>query len=131
MRNVLAFLALIGLVLAAPAIGMPATQDSTRPPATIYKLDDKGITAPIAVKQVRPRYPRSGSQGESYRVVLVDAVVLADGTVGDVTVTKSAGDAACDDGAVKAAKQWTFKPGKREGRAVAVRVPLEMTFTRK
>jgi TonB family protein len=131
MRNARAFLAFIGLVLAVPAIGMPATQDSTSPPATIYKLADKGVIAPVAIKQVRPRYPPSGSQGESYRVVLVDAVVLADGTVGDVTVRKSAGDAAYDDAAVKAAKQWTFKPGKREGRAVAVRVPLEMTYTRK
>jgi protein TonB len=131
MRSVPAFLAVVGLVLAAPDIGMPATQDSRSAPATIYKLGDKGVSAPVAVKQVRPRYPRSGSQGDSYRVVLVDAVVLADGTVGDVTVTKSAGDEAYDENAVKAAKQWTFKAGKREGRAVAVRVPLEMTYTRK
>lgn len=36
-----------------------------------------------------------------------------------------------DRAAMKAARRWTFKPAKRDGKAVAVRVPLEMTYTRR
>lgn len=129
MRTLVVCLAFIGLIMTAAALASPP--EGTHAPATVYKLGDPGVTAPVAVKQVRPRYPSGSSQGESSWVVLLDAVVLADGTVGEVTVTKSGGKAAYDEAAVEAARQWTFKPGRREGRAVAVRVPLEMTYTRK
>ena len=36
-----------------------------------------------------------------------------------------------DQQAVKAARQWKFKPGTKDGKAVPVRVSLEMTFTLK
>jgi TonB family protein len=123
--------AVLVLVVVAGGMGLAARQSTTGGPSTIYKLGDAGLTAPVAIKQVRPRFPPAAVKDKSYFAVLVDAVVLADGTVGEVTVTKSVGEPALDDAAVKAAKQWTFKPGKRDGRAVAVRVPLEMTYTKK
>ena len=36
-----------------------------------------------------------------------------------------------DQQAVKAAKQWRFRPGTKDGKAVAVSVTLEMRFTLK
>ena len=36
-----------------------------------------------------------------------------------------------DTQAVEAARQWLFKPGTKDGKPVAVRVTLEMTFTLK
>jgi protein TonB len=60
--------------------------------------------------------------------VQVDAVVLADGSVGDVTVTKSL-DAELDEQAVNATKQWKFRPGTKDGKAVDVLVQIELTFT--
>ena len=64
--------------------------------------------------------------------VLLGAVVLADGTVGNVTVTRSLDTTfGLDQEAVKAAKQWKFKPGTKDGKPVAVRVQIELTFTLK
>ena len=64
--------------------------------------------------------------------VLLGVVVRADGTVGDVTVDESLDKVyGLDDQAVKAATQWTFKPGTKDGMAVAVRVHIEMRFTLK
>jgi protein TonB len=62
----------------------------------------------------------------------LDTVVLADGTVGDVRVARSL-DAVngLDRQAVKAMKQWRFKPGLKDGKPVAVRVQVEMSFTLK
>jgi TonB family protein len=36
-----------------------------------------------------------------------------------------------DQQAVDAARQWTFKPGTKDGKPVAVRVHIELTFTLK
>ena len=36
-----------------------------------------------------------------------------------------------DDQAVKAMKQWSFKPGTKDGKPVTVRVDVQMSFTLK
>jgi TonB family protein len=36
-----------------------------------------------------------------------------------------------DANAIKAMKQWQFEPGAKDGKPVAVRVAVEMTFTLK
>ena len=36
-----------------------------------------------------------------------------------------------DAQAVKAAKQWLFKPGMKAGKPVAVQISIELTFTLK
>ena len=57
-------------------------------------------------------------------------VVLEDGTVGDVSVTQSVDSRYDFDGeAVKAAKQWTFKPGTKDGTPVPVYVTIQLLFT--
>ena len=33
--------------------------------------------------------------------------------------------------AIDAARQWTFRPGRKDGKAVAVRITIELTFTLK
>lgn len=61
-----------------------------------------------------------------------DAVVLPNGTVGDVTVVKSLDDEhGLDEQAIRATRQWQFKPGTKDGKPVAVEVTIEMTFTLK
>jgi TonB family protein len=59
-------------------------------------------------------------------------LALPDGTVGDVTVAQSL-DAVhgLDDQALKAMKQWRFKPGLKNGEPVAVLAVGGMTFTLK
>jgi TonB family protein len=61
----------------------------------------------------------------------MEAVVLPDGTVGDVRVVRSLDKRyGVDDEAVKALKQWQFTPGKnKDGVSVPVVIEVEMTFT--
>ena len=89
-----------------------------------------GVSLPTAVLRVNPVYTAAAITALIQGSVLMSVVVLADGTVGDVTVTRSL-DAVfgLDAEAVKAAKQWLFNPGTKDGQAVAVRVTIEMTFT--
>lgn len=87
-----------------------------------------GVTSPRLIKEVKPNYTKAAMDRKVEGMVEVEAVILRDGTVGDVTVTKSL-DTDLDQEAVKATKQWRFKPGTKDGKAVAVRVQIELTFT--
>jgi protein TonB len=62
--------------------------------------------------------------------VFLEAVVLTDGTVGEVRVVRSLDkEHGLDDQAVKTVKKWRFTPGKRNGIAVPVVVEIQMSFT--
>lgn len=95
----------------------------------VYKPGD-GVTLPEVVKEAKPVYTPGAMQRRVQGSVFMAVVVLENGTVGDVTISKSL-DEELDQEAVKAMKQWEFKPGTREGKPVAVQVEVEMTFTLK
>jgi TonB family protein len=119
----LGLLSIVALVLSANAV---IGQD-----ATVY-TPGNGVSIPRVVKDVEPTYtPEARKAGIQGNVVL-SAVVLSDGTVGDVTVRQSL-DTKCglDQQAVNAVKQWVFKPGIKDGKAVTVRVSIELTFNLK
>jgi len=60
--------------------------------------------------------------------VVIQAVVQADGTVGDLRVAHSL-HSDLDAEAIRAARQWQFVPGTFRGQPAAVLVTIEMTFT--
>jgi TonB family protein len=85
-------------------------------------------TLPRVVKEVRPDYPSPDIPAEGR--VIMTCVVRSDGKVSDVTVTEPL-EPRLDEAAVGALKQWEFAPGTRNGKPVAVRISVEMTFRRK
>ena len=88
-----------------------------------------GVESPRALRQVDPKYTAEAMRAHVTGVVWVEAVVLPDGTVGDVQITKSLDPVfGLDEEAVKAAKQWRFVPGTRFGQPVAVLVTIEISF---
>jgi len=89
-----------------------------------------GVSVPTLVKEVKPSYTAQAIAARIQGTVLMSAVVLADGTVGEVTVVRSLDTVyGLDAQAVSAVKQWLFNPGQKDGVAVAVRVTIEITFT--
>lgn len=95
----------------------------------VYTPGD-GVSLPVVVKQVRADYTEKAMNARIEGNVVLDAVVLADGKVGDVTIIESL-DEGLDRKAVEALKQWEFKPGLKDGEAVAVRIRIVMRFTLK
>jgi protein TonB len=122
------FCRLSPLVLCAAMLwgGAAGAQDTT-----VYSAGD-GVSLPVVTRQVAPHYTAEAMQNRIEGSVELSAVVLAAGTVGEVKVVQSL-DAmyGLDDQAVKAMKQWEFKPGTKDGKAVAVRVSVKMAFTLK
>jgi periplasmic protein TonB len=89
-----------------------------------------GVAEPQLVKSVAPQYTAEAMRHKIAGAAVLEAVVKPDGTVSDVTVIKSLDrEYGLDDSCVRALKQWTFKPGTKDGKAVAVRVDVTMTFT--
>jgi TonB family protein len=95
--------------------------------AGVYKPGN-GVSAPVLVREVKPQYTAEAKRAGIQGVVTLECVVETDGRVGEVTVTKPL-DEGLDQEAAKAARQWRFEPGKKDGKAVRVRIELEMTFT--
>jgi periplasmic protein TonB len=88
-----------------------------------------GATLPVPVRQVKAGYTTAAMDARIEGSVVMDVVVLADGKVGNVAVTESLDkEYGLDTQAVEAVKQWLFKPGTKDGKAVAVRVTIQMTF---
>jgi periplasmic protein TonB len=93
-------------------------------------LPGSGVTSPSVLRQVRPAYTAEAMRAKVQGTVLLDCVVLPDGTVGNVQVVRSLDPTfGLDEEAIKAARQWQFAPGLRMGEPVAVLVRIELTFT--
>ena len=91
-----------------------------------------GITLPQVTRQVKAQYTGEAMRQMIEGDVLLGVVVTGDGSVGDVVVKESL-DAVygLDEQAVRAMKQWQFRPGTKDGKPVHVRVEVKMRFTLK
>jgi periplasmic protein TonB len=86
-----------------------------------------GIAAPGLLREVRPDYTedarRRGVEGD----VVLEIVVRADGSVGNIKVLRGLG-AGLDQRAAEAVRQWRFSPARRFGTPVDVMVEVAVEF---
>lgn len=89
-----------------------------------------GVSLPQLVREVRPIYTTAAMTARLQGRVMLECVVLPDGSVGRVKVVRSLdSNFGLDEEAIKAARQWRFRPGTRKGEPVAVVVNIELSFT--
>jgi periplasmic protein TonB len=89
-----------------------------------------GVTGPLLVTQIRPNYTDEAMRAQIQGIVALEAVVMPDGSVGDVKIVRSLDPRfGLDQEAIRTVKQWRFVPGTRRGQPVAVAVSVELTFT--
>lgn len=86
-----------------------------------------GVTPPSIVREVKPDYPqdarRRGVEGD----VVLEVIVRADGSVGQVRLLQGLG-AGLDERAIAAVRQWRFDPARRQGTPVDVVVEIAVEF---
>lgn len=92
----------------------------------VYIAGD-GVTLPKLVYETKPIYPDEARNASVEGMVSLECVVLPDGGVGDIRVTKSL-EPKLDIEATRAVAQWRFEPGTKDGRAVPVQVTIEVEF---
>jgi protein TonB len=109
------------LLSAQTAAQTPAQTDDER----VYDLGP-GVTPPRVIKQVNPHY--STDQGvRAVGSVIIALVVSSKGLPKDPHVVKSL-EKSLDQSAVEAVKEWRFTPAQMDGKAIAVRVSVQIQF---
>jgi protein TonB len=94
-----------------------------------YQENNPDLVNPVVTRAVEPKYTSDAMRAKIQGEVKVEVVVKIDGTVGDARVTQSLdAQLGLDEEALKAARQWTFKPGTLKGKPVPVLVHLTLTF---
>jgi periplasmic protein TonB len=83
---------------------------------------------PVAISKPAPSYPTDALRNNETGTVLVRIAVGADGEPTDVTLAKRSGSRSLDRAALKAARNWRFRPAQQNGIAVASAVEVPMTF---
>lgn len=89
-----------------------------------------GVTSPRLLQEVKPGYTGEAMRAKIQGIVVMEAVVMPDGSVGPVKITRSLDPQfGLDQEAIRTVKKWRFAPGTRLGQPVPVLVEIEMTFT--
>ncbi|HEX5000527.1 MAG TPA: TonB family protein [Terriglobia bacterium] len=87
----------------------------------------QGITPPKPLTVTSTPYTDLARKARVSGVAVLDAIVNADGTIRVLRVTRRMGFG-LDESAIATVESWKFNPGTRDGKPVAVRVKIEVTF---
>ena len=104
------------------------------PPLPPFQMEsvspcEEGVRLPTPLHEVQPSYTAAAMAAEISGSVILEGIVMPDGTVGETRLVRSlSSETGLDDAAVRAFKQWRFAPATRDGGPVAARVTVEMTF---
>jgi protein TonB len=95
-------------------------------PAEVFE-PGPNVKAPKLIHYVEPEFSPESKEAYVEGVVKVSTVVTSDGTVSTCRILRGL-NAEEDRTALKAVKLWRFQPGTKDGKAVNVRVTVEIEF---
>lgn len=94
----------------------------------VVMTEDAVDEGPRPLSRMPPKYPeRARKKGISGRVEL-SLLISAAGTVQDARVLSATPVGVFEDAALEAVRSWRFQPALYEGRPVAIRVTLPLSF---
>jgi TonB family protein len=97
-------------------------------PGRVYDSTDKGIKTPILLRMVNPAYTTEARIASVEGIVVLEAIVRKDGSVGNFKVLRSLGYGLDESAISTVNKQWKFSPGMLDGKPVDYRVNIEVAF---
>ena len=95
--------------------------------ATVARADD-ALEPPVPVRTVPPKYPAKLKLDGVAGVVSINCVIDEKGNVTEPKVLKTSNEAFSDP-ALEALAKWKFKPAKRGGTAVSIKITIPIQFT--
>lgn len=109
-------------------IGIPDGPPDNR--VSIPRVGGVGVTPPEILKKISPTYPERAIKIKLQGYVILEAIIRVDGSIDDVKVLRGLGKGkfGFEDEATKCLKQWTFKPGKFNGKKSDVRMNVKIDF---
>jgi TonB family protein len=115
--------------------GRDAARGSTNVAERIEDLPDAdsaavaGFAPPEFLNRVKPEYTVEAERADITATVEASAVFRADGTVGEIQITRWAGFG-LDETAARTIRQLKFKPATRDAHPVSVRASVRYNFRR-
>ena len=106
----------------------PAEAEDESPPLDVRRVDQKDVTAPVLVQRVEPVYPEIARRGRAEGKVVVEAVIDDRGVVQEPRVVQSTTIPLLNEEALKAVRQWRYRPALFRGKPVRVYVTVSVTF---
>ena len=87
----------------------------------------EGVSAPRAIYTPEPEFSEEARKAKYQGVVVLSIIVGTDGRVHNPRVVRALG-MGLDEKAIEGVKTWKFDPSKKDGRAVAVEMNIEVAF---
>jgi len=97
----------------APEPAPPPAESPALAPAQPGPLRVSPGQGPGLIKKVEPRYPPLAQTARLEGNVVIDAIILKDGSVSDVRVLRST-NKLFEQPCIEAVKQWRFTPGSQD-----------------
>jgi TonB family protein len=89
-----------------------------------------GVETPRLLREVKPQYTAQAMRAKIQGEVLLECIVQPNGEVGNIRIVRSLDSTfGLDQEAIKAARQWRFAPGTKQGQPVPVLVTIAIAFT--
>jgi len=92
----------------------------------VYRIGG-GVSAPTLIYKVEPEYSEEARKAKFQGTVVLAIVVNDKGLPTEFRVVRPLG-MGLDEKAIEAVKKWRFKPGLKNGQAVAVAATIEVNF---
>lgn len=86
------------------------------------------VKAPVKLTHVNPAYPEEAKAQRAEGTVILEIVIATDGTVAAVEVLRGV-HVLLDEAAVRAVRQWKYRPTELNGEPVELLVTVTATFT--
>lgn len=86
-----------------------------------------GTEPPVPVRTVAPKFPDDMKRLGTSGLVTVSCMIDEKGNVTEPKIVKASNDAFSEP-AIEALKKWKFKPAKKDGEAIAIRVNIPVQF---
>lgn len=123
-----------GIPPASKATLTDESSKQTAPGSPVYRVgelinakENLKVTSPVPIHVPEPPYTPQARKAGLEGTVILSVVIDATGRVSQESITEPLG-LGLDDNAVKTVQKWRFKPSMVDGKPVAVRVVVEVTF---
>lgn len=116
-----------GLGQAQPEGGTSTQQqpDASQNPERVHVA--RGVTTGLLIKRVNPEYPEKARRKRIQGTVVLHALIGKEGDIVDLTTVS--GDPLLAKAAIKAVKQWKYRPYLFQGKPVDVDTEIQVNFT--
>jgi TonB family protein len=109
------------------ACGVNADADDPGDPSSRVLRVGDGVSAPILIYKAEPFYSEAARRAKLQGTTLLYVEIYPDGYAHNIRTVHMLG-LGLDAMAIKAVRQWRFKPGTRDGLPVIVAATIEVNF---